>query len=99
MREVKFDRITFEINGLTRKAFKTHKLEKYGYGFFGQKQVEGIEPEECIFKFIEISIQSGQRKELENLTPCQMMELYKECTAETYGSRDEEKNSQVSGTD
>lgn len=93
MRESKVGNITFTVNGLTRKVFKKGNLKKYGYGFLGQESIpEGMDQEECFIKFIEASIDKEEIKHLDDITPKQMLKLYKDCIAETYGSKEEEKN-------
>ena len=101
MREFDADGIKFEINGLTRKAFKTNKLSDYGFEFFDgfRGNPEGKEMGECTDKFIKACINPAEAKQLEDLTPGQTARLFKSCIKETYGSEEEEKNSQISGTD
>jgi len=101
MRKVEAGNYNFEIKGITVKEFKKHKLEDYGYGVHNILSLEGTElhtAEEGVDKMLEVGLGKENYKKLEDLRPKDLAELFKGILKETYGSAEEEKNSQTSGT-
>jgi len=89
----------FEINGLTRKAFKKLKLKDYGYDFFEMTETpEDKKPGDCIDKLIEVTVAGADHKNLDELTGREFKGLYYACIKELYGAEEEEKNSSTSGS-
>jgi len=92
MREVTIRGRTYKVNGLSRRALRD--LRRKGFNLFGLK-VEQVDA-----AMDEVFLHCLSEKELEAadvLTHAEALPLWNAVLAETYGSREEEKNSSRSG--
>ena len=99
MREHTIRDMVFEIKGHTKKDFKKLKLDKYGYDFYNgfTGAPKGKEYSECVQYFLDVSVAKDAHRFYDDLTPGETTDLYLQCIAETWGSKDEEKNLSKSG--
>lgn len=96
MREVKIGDRTIQIRGITRKAFKKHKLSELGFDFFNGVSMDIVmEHEGALDKFIIAAVPDLNP---EDFTPGEWNKLFLEVIKETYGSKEEEKNLLTPGT-
>lgn len=96
MREVKIGDRTIQIRGITRKAFKKHKLADLGFDFFNGVVMETVmDNDGAIDKFISAAVPELSP---DDFTPGEWNKLFLEVIRETYGSKEEEKNLSTPGT-
>ena len=99
MREHTIRDMDFELKGHTKKDFKQLKLKSYGYDFYGgfTGTPDKKSYEDCVQYFLDVSVAKDNHRFYDDLTPGETTDLYLQCIAETWGSKDEEKNLPKSG--
>ena len=95
MREVKINNRVFNIRGLTRKEIKS--LKKYGFTYVGPNlSLETLD--DAMDAAFEVVLTADEINTLDDLVHADStLPIWNAILAETYGSKEEEKNLKTSG--